>query len=106
MTQMIFIVTHEGVSIRCAALLNARAEVTCFVAHALITSAENGSDVFKAACEAAALFNKLINVGGTFEELRTFRNSPGITGAMIDAADDRLQQIRECLHSHNMAVAG
>lgn len=104
MTKIIFVTTHDGVSIRCAASLNRLAEITAMRAVAPITGAANSDDVWDAATDAIALVNKLIRAGAAFEDLRTFRHSPGVIGAVIEGADAVLQPIRESLRSHGMEV--
>lgn len=87
MTRLPFIATHDGVSIRCEATLNAKAEVVNLAALLLASDTLISADIIGVVGkiqERTQALNDLIHAGVPFEALATCRNSPGINGAIIE----------------------
>lgn len=100
MTRAPFIVTHDGVSIRCELTVDDKAQVRNMgvLAGQMIASAKPSDphvmEVALRVSERMALLNDLLHAGVEFGLLATCRHAPGVNGSIIDPACWALEELQ------------
>lgn len=97
MTRIPFIVTHGGISARCALHVDRKLKVHLIEFVSLQTGADNQAPHARALLEKIEFINDLMHADMPFEALISCRRSPGLFGAILDPAATEFENIQRAL---------
>lgn len=97
MTRIPFIVTHGGISARCALHVDRHLRVHLIEFVSMHTDMENQGPHARAVLEKIEFINDLMHADMPFEALISCRRSPGLFGAILDPAATEFENIKTAL---------
>lgn len=97
MTRIPFIVTHGGISARCALHVDRKLKVHLIEFVSMQTDGETQGPHARAMLEKIEFINDLMHAEMPFEALMTCRRQPGLVGAILDPAACEFENIKTAL---------
>lgn len=94
MTRIPFIVTHGGISARCALHVDRKLTVHLIEFVSMQTEAERQGPHARAMLEKIEFINDMIHAEMPFEALMSCRRSPGLFGAILDPAASEFENLK------------